>query len=98
MSPPWSGGLYDGDLYRHDRGQATVFLPVEGAPRAIGRVVAFVVPAAELAVICHRGSLHDTDLTYGAPLGPDKACGVPRTRSRHATCTYSWMRPPSRSR
>ena len=23
---------------------------------------------------------------------------VPRTRSRHATCTYSWMRPPSRSR
>jgi hypothetical protein len=23
---------------------------------------------------------------------------VPRTRSRHATCRYSWMRPPSRSR
>ena len=23
---------------------------------------------------------------------------VPRTRSPHATCTYSWMRPPSRSR
>ena len=23
---------------------------------------------------------------------------VPRTLSRHATCTYSWMRPPSRFR
>ena len=23
---------------------------------------------------------------------------VPRTLSCHATCTYSWMRPPSRSR
>ena len=23
---------------------------------------------------------------------------VPITRSPHATCTYSWMRPPSRSR
>jgi hypothetical protein len=26
------------------------------------------------------------------------AVWVPRTRSPHATCTYSWMRPPSRSR
>ena len=23
---------------------------------------------------------------------------VPKSLSRHATCTYSWMRPPSRSR
>ncbi|MHA6765540.1 MerR family transcriptional regulator [Streptacidiphilus sp. PAMC 29251] len=61
-----AGGLYDGDIFRHDRGLATVFLPVEGAPRHIGRVVALVVPPAELAVTCHRGSLDDVDLTYGA--------------------------------
>ncbi|HEX4061263.1 MAG TPA: MerR family transcriptional regulator [Streptosporangiaceae bacterium] len=61
-----SGGLYGGDIYLHDRGQATVFLPVEGTPRAIGRVVALVVPPAELAITCHRGPLNDVDLTYGA--------------------------------
>jgi DNA-binding transcriptional MerR regulator len=61
-----AGGLYDSDLYRHERGLATVFIPVEGAVRAIGRVTALVVPPAELAVTCHRGSLDDADLTYGA--------------------------------
>jgi DNA-binding transcriptional MerR regulator/effector-binding domain-containing protein len=60
------GGLYDSDIFRHDRGQATVFLPVEGTPREIGRVTALVVPPAELAVTCHHGSLDDIDLTYGA--------------------------------
>ncbi|HEV7689065.1 MAG TPA: GyrI-like domain-containing protein, partial [Acidimicrobiia bacterium] len=59
-------GLYGGDLYEHDRGRATVFLPVEGRVRAIGRVAALVVPAAELAVTGHEGSLDDVDLTYGA--------------------------------
>jgi hypothetical protein len=28
----------------------------------------------------------------------DARLSVPRTRSPHATCTYSWTRPPSRSR
>ena len=61
-----AGGLYDGDIFRHDRGRATVFLPVEGTVRAVGRVVALVVPPAELAVTCHHGPLDDIDLTYGA--------------------------------
>jgi DNA-binding transcriptional MerR regulator len=60
------GGLYGGDLYEHDRGRATVFLPVEGPVRAIGRVEPLVVPGAELAVTCHQGSLDEVDLTYGA--------------------------------
>ena len=30
--------------------------------------------------------------------GENARLWVPGTRSRHATCTYSWMRPPSRSR
>jgi DNA-binding transcriptional MerR regulator len=61
-----SGGLYDSDIYRHDRGQATVFLPVQGTPRAIGRVTAVTVPPAELAITCHHGPLNDIDLSYGA--------------------------------
>jgi effector-binding domain-containing protein len=53
------------DLYQHDRGEATVFIPVGGTVRAVGRVMPFVVPAAELAVVSHHGSLADVDLTYG---------------------------------
>jgi effector-binding domain-containing protein len=56
------------ELFQRDRGEATVFIPVEGAVRAVGRVAAFEVPATELAVIAHRGLLDDIDLTY-AELG-----------------------------
>jgi DNA-binding transcriptional MerR regulator len=89
------GGLYASELFTRDRGEATVFLPIEtghpaagdrpvgrdrgasgdraaggdlragGQPRAVGRVVPLVVPAAELAVATHRGSLRDIDVTYG---------------------------------
>jgi DNA-binding transcriptional MerR regulator len=60
-----SGGLYASDLFQQDRGEATVFIPVEGAVRSVGRVEPLVVPAAELAVMSHHGSLDDIDLTYG---------------------------------
>jgi len=60
-----SGGLYASELFQHDRGEATVFIPVAGPVRSIGRVVPVTIPAAELAVITHRGSLADIDLTYG---------------------------------
>jgi DNA-binding transcriptional MerR regulator len=59
-----SGGLYPSELFQHDRAEATVFIPVEGSVRAIGRVEPAVIPAAELAVISHSGSLADVDLTY----------------------------------
>jgi DNA-binding transcriptional MerR regulator len=60
-----SGGLYASKLFQHGRGEATVFIPVDGVVRSIGRVVPFVVPAAELAVVMHLGSLTDIDITYG---------------------------------
>ncbi len=60
-----SGGLYGSELFQHGRGEATVFIPVDGVVRSIGRVVPFVVPAAELAVLMHQGPLTDVDLTYG---------------------------------
>jgi DNA-binding transcriptional MerR regulator len=59
-----SGGLYGSDIFRHERGEATVFIPVERTVRPVGRVMAFVVPAAELAVVVHHGALDDVDLTY----------------------------------
>ena len=62
------GGVYASDLFQHDRGEATVFIPVEGRVRPIGRVTPLVVPAAELAIISHHGSLSDADLSY-AKLG-----------------------------
>lgn len=61
-----SGGVYESDLFLHERGSATVFIPVDGAARAIGRVQAVVVPAAELAIATHHGALADIDVTYGA--------------------------------
>jgi DNA-binding transcriptional MerR regulator len=60
-----SGGLYGSELFQHGRGQATVFIPVEGIVRSVGRVVPFIVPATELAVLMHQGSLTDIDITYG---------------------------------
>ena len=61
--PP--GGLYSTEIFEHDRGAATVFVPIEGAARAIGRVTPLVVPDAELAVMHHHGPLANIDLTYG---------------------------------
>jgi DNA-binding transcriptional MerR regulator len=58
------GGVYASELFQHDRGEATVFIPVEGGVRVIGRVTPVVIPAAELAIISHRGSLGDADLSY----------------------------------
>jgi DNA-binding transcriptional MerR regulator/effector-binding domain-containing protein len=61
--PP--GGLYTTDIFEHDRGAGTVFIPVDGSARAIGRVTPLVVPGAEVAVMHHPGSLATVDLTYG---------------------------------
>jgi DNA-binding transcriptional MerR regulator/effector-binding domain-containing protein len=59
-----SGGMYASELFQQDRGEATVFIPVAGSVRPIGRVTPVVVPAAELAIVSHRGPLSDADLSY----------------------------------
>ena len=56
--PP--GGVFASELFQHERGEATIFVPVKGpgvtaAVREIGRVTPVTVPAAELAVISHPG-------------------------------------------
>jgi DNA-binding transcriptional MerR regulator/effector-binding domain-containing protein len=63
-----AGGVFASELFQTDRGQATVFIPVPGRVRPIGRVTSLVIPAAELAIISHHGSLADADLSY-ATLG-----------------------------
>jgi DNA-binding transcriptional MerR regulator/effector-binding domain-containing protein len=59
-----AGGVFASELIQQDRGQATVFIPVQGSVRPIGRVTSAVIPAAELAIISHHGSLADADLSY----------------------------------
>jgi effector-binding domain-containing protein len=63
-----AGGVFASELFQKNRGQATVFIPVQGSVRPIGRVTSAVIPAAELAIISHHGSLADADLSY-AQLG-----------------------------
>jgi len=62
--PP--GGIYATELFADERGQATVFFPCDREVRPVGRVEPVVVPAAELAVIVHKGSDAGVDLAYGA--------------------------------
>ena len=61
--PP--GGLFASELFTRDRRDATIFVPVTADVRAVGRVAPLVIPAAELAVATHHGSLDSIDVTYG---------------------------------
>lgn len=95
-APP--GGLYATDIFEHDRGAATVFIPIDGTAHTIGRVTPVVIPGAEVAVMHHRGSLADVDLTYGSlggyvmkheinidgPLRENYLCGFLDTDARDA--------------
>ena len=61
-----AGGIYDCELYTNERGQATVFIPSVGELQAVGRVKFTVIPAVELAIVTHHGSVDGLDLAYGA--------------------------------
>ena len=61
-----AGGIYAGELFADERGEATVFVPTATEIQRLGRVEPVVVPPAELAVIVHPGSLADVDRAYGA--------------------------------
>ena len=61
-----AGGRYSAGLYQDDHGDATVFIPVEGKARGVGRVEPRELAAVELAIAVHEGSLDDVDVTYGA--------------------------------
>ena len=61
-----AGGIFSNELFSHELGQATIFVPSHGVVRPIGRVVPLVVPAAELATTVHDGPYADIDRAYGA--------------------------------
>jgi DNA-binding transcriptional MerR regulator len=60
-----AGGLFSSDLFRFERGEATLYVPVSGECRPVGRVVHLSIPAVELAVTNHDGPHTDIDITYG---------------------------------
>ena len=62
--PP--GGIYANELFTEERGDATLFVPMNGEVRPVGRVAPISVSGAELAVIIHNGSHNDLDRAYGA--------------------------------
>ncbi|MGW4771622.1 MerR family transcriptional regulator [Nocardia sp. NPDC004278] len=61
-----AGGIYTDELFTDHRGQSTIFVPCTGTVRPVGRVHPTIAPAAELAIMTHRGSPVDVDRTYGA--------------------------------
>ena len=62
-----TSGLFSSDIFQHERGEATMFVPVAEVPRRpMGRAVEVTVPAAELAITMHSGALGHMDVTYGA--------------------------------
>jgi DNA-binding transcriptional MerR regulator len=61
-----AGGIFASELFTHERGEATVYVPCAGPVRPTGRVAAVTVPPVEVALITHLGSHHDVDRSYGA--------------------------------
>ena len=59
------GGIFSNAIFSHARGEATVFMPCEGAVRPVGRVVPQVIPGVELATLVHEGSHANIDIAYG---------------------------------
>ena len=59
------GGLFAGEVFQEDRGSATVFIPLAGPVKPIGRIESIVIPAVELAIVTHVGSHDDIDVAYG---------------------------------
>ncbi|WP_394835762.1 MerR family transcriptional regulator [Pendulispora rubella] len=54
------------DLFEHDVGEVTAFVPIEGAADPEGRMVEIVLPASEVAVITHEGPLDTVDQSFAA--------------------------------
>ena len=68
ITPTGSGGaIYANDLFTHERGQATVFVPCDQTVRATGRVSALMIPEVELALTIHTGPHNrEIDRAYGS--------------------------------
>lgn len=66
ITPGTAGGVYANELFSHERGRATVFIPVDQPIAEVGRVTAVEIPAIELATIIQEGTPKEIDRSYGA--------------------------------
>ena len=68
VAPAGAGGaIYGNELFTHERGEATVFVPCHDTVRETGRVSVLVIPEVELALTLHSGPHSaEIDRTYGA--------------------------------
>ena len=57
------GGIYNATLFRHERGSATLFVPLYDPPDH-DQAHPMVILKAEVVVTTHVGSPHETDLAY----------------------------------
>jgi len=60
------GGIFSNDLFSHERGLATIFVPYQGDFRPMGRITSLTIPGVELATTVHVGTHTDIDRAYGA--------------------------------
>jgi DNA-binding transcriptional MerR regulator/effector-binding domain-containing protein len=58
--------LYPAAFFELGAGEVVAYIPVAGHVPAAGRAEVLQIPAAELAVAVHQGTLADVDQTYGA--------------------------------
>jgi DNA-binding transcriptional MerR regulator len=58
--------LYPAAFFELGAGEVVAYIPVAGRVPAAGRAEVLQIPAAELAVAVHQGTLADVDQTYGA--------------------------------
>jgi DNA-binding transcriptional MerR regulator len=68
VAPTGAGGaIYANDLFTHERGQATIFVPCAESVRETGRVYSLVVPEVDLALTVHIGPHGaEIDRAYGS--------------------------------
>ena len=93
-----SGGVFASELLQQDRGPATVFIPVPGRVHPIGRVTSLVIPAAELAIISHHGSLAErTSATPSSARTPPRTRSASTGRCASTICAAPGTRPTRRN-
>jgi DNA-binding transcriptional MerR regulator len=61
-----AGGIFANDLFTHDRGEATIYLPCAEPIRSTGRAMSMTMPECDLAMVTHAGSHNDVDRSYGS--------------------------------
>ncbi len=60
------GALYASEFFEAHTGEVVAFVPVAGARAGAGVAELVEIPAAELAVIVHRGAFEELDRAYAA--------------------------------